>query len=340
MGVNERSNTQIQAFRETVDVCQLMDLGYTGTPWTFEKKVAGGSYCRVHLDRALATSSRCERYPLAALQHLTAVASDHSAILLRFEPILEPPLQAKLFRYEAMWETHQDFKPLMDREWRLDTCTSMHGLERKLKGLSQSLSDWGRDTFGSVCRELRDLRRQLTHLRLAPDRASPSYQELKVVERIVELQHREEVMWRQRSRIQWLAEGDRNTRFFHLRASKRKKRNKIARLKRTDGSFTEDQLELGHMAKDFYKSLYTSEGTSGMEEVLNVVPVTVTAAMNEQLLAAYGDEEIKQALFQMFPLKAPGPDGFPAQFFQKHWDVCGGEVTRAVLRILQGEESP
>jgi hypothetical protein len=42
----------------------------------------------------------------------------------------------------------------------------------------------------------------------------------------------------------------------------------------------------------------------------------------------------------MFPLKAPGPDGFPAQFFQKHWDVCGGEVTRAVLRILRGEESP
>jgi hypothetical protein len=141
----------------------------------------------------------------------------------------------------------------------------MHGLERKLKGLSQSLSEWGRDTFGSVRRELRDLRRQLTYLRSASDRIGPSYQELKVIERIVELQHREEVMWRQRSRIQWLAEGDRNTRFFHLRASKRKKKNRIARLKRTDGLFTEDQIELGHMAKDFYKSLYTSEGTSGME---------------------------------------------------------------------------
>jgi hypothetical protein len=42
----------------------------------------------------------------------------------------------------------------------------------------------------------------------------------------------------------------------------------------------------------------------------------------------------------MFPLKAPGPDGFPAQFFQKHWNLCEGEVMRAVLRILRGEESP
>jgi hypothetical protein len=41
----------------------------------------------------------------------------------------------------------------------------------------------------------------------------------------------------------------------------------------------------------------------------------------------------------MYPLKAPGPDGFPAHFFQKHWDVCGIEVTKAVLRILRGEES-
>ena len=37
--------------------------------------------------------------------------------------------------------------------------------------------------------------------------------------------------------------------------------------------------------------------------------------------------------------KAPVPDGFPAHFFQKHWDVCGEEVTRNVLNILNGTES-
>ena len=41
----------------------------------------------------------------------------------------------------------------------------------------------------------------------------------------------------------------------------------------------------------------------------------------------------------MFPTKAPGPDGFPAHFYQRHWDICGEEVTRAVLRIVRGEES-
>jgi hypothetical protein len=49
MGVNYWSNSQIEAFRDMVDTCELMGLGYTGTPWMFEKKVAWGTFCRVRL---------------------------------------------------------------------------------------------------------------------------------------------------------------------------------------------------------------------------------------------------------------------------------------------------
>jgi hypothetical protein len=42
----------------------------------------------------------------------------------------------------------------------------------------------------------------------------------------------------------------------------------------------------------------------------------------------------------MFPTKAPGLDGLPAHFYQKHWDLCGSEVTSAVLSILNGGETP
>ena len=56
VGVQERSYAQIAGFREMVDVCGLFDLGFQGKEWTYEKKVAGGSYCRVRLDRAFASS--------------------------------------------------------------------------------------------------------------------------------------------------------------------------------------------------------------------------------------------------------------------------------------------
>ena len=81
-GAANRSNVQIQAFRDTVDICMLMDLGYQGRFWTFEKKVRGGSYTRVLLDRALATPSWMERFPLTQVSHITSASSDHGPILL------------------------------------------------------------------------------------------------------------------------------------------------------------------------------------------------------------------------------------------------------------------
>ena len=197
---------------------------------------------------------------------------------------------------------------------------------------------WDRNTFGHVRRELRKLKQELERLQSDPQRTGPTHAELKIKEKILELNHREEIMWKQCSRILWLSAGDRNTRFFHIRASRRRRRNRIARLKKPDGQVTKNVQEMRDLATSFYRELYTSEGTSNMDAVLNTVPTKVTAAMNSSLLAAFSEKEVKEALFQMFPTKSPGPDGFPAHFFQRHWDLCGTEVTSIVLRILRGED--
>jgi hypothetical protein len=93
---------------------------------------------------------------------------------------------------------------------------------------------------------------------------------------------------------------------------------------------------MGRLATAFYKELYTSEGTRGMDLVLQTVPIKVLREMNDRFLLPFSGDEVKRALFQMFPTKAPGLDGFPAHFFQRNWSLCGGEVTMMVLRILKG----
>ena len=50
---------------------------------------------------------------------------------------------------------------------------------------------------------------------------------------------------------------------------------------------------------------------------LNVVPNMVTEDMQEVLSSEFTAEEVKMALFQMGPIKAPGPDDMNAFFYQK-----------------------
>jgi hypothetical protein len=80
--------------------------------------------------------------------------------------------------------------------------------------------------------------------------------------------------------------------------------------------------------------LFTAGGAVNYHDSLDGLDGRITDAMNEALVRPFIAEEVRTALFQMAPLKAPGPDGFNAGFFQKHWDIVEPEVCKAVLYSL------
>ena len=82
-GVGSRSQAQMEAFRDALDTCSLSDIGYTGNSWTFEKKVAGGTYTRVRLDRAVENPAWSIAFPAAVLEHKSATTSDHVPIYVQ-----------------------------------------------------------------------------------------------------------------------------------------------------------------------------------------------------------------------------------------------------------------
>jgi hypothetical protein len=58
------------------------------------------------------------------------------------------------------------------------------------------------------------------------------------------------------------------------------------------------------------------------------------------LCSEFSDREIGDALFQIGPLKAPGPDGMPGRFFQRNWGVMQEEVTKAVKKFFHDGVMP
>ena len=56
----------------------------------------------------------------------------------------------------------------------------------------------------------------------------------------------------------------------------------------------------------------------------------------EALAKNIDNEEVRAALFQMGPLKAPGIDSVHAFFFQKHWSVVRESICDLVRKIFDG----
>jgi hypothetical protein len=70
------------------------------------------------------------------------------------------------------------------------------------------------------------------------------------------------------------------------------------------------------------------------EPLIQLLDKVVDDHMNEGLCKEFSAKEIGDALFQIGPIKAPGPDGFPARFFQRNWDILKDDVVRAVQHFF------
>ena len=233
----------MDAFRDALDTCGPMDKSYSGIGWTFEKKVTGGTYTRVRLDQGVANPAWTIVFPSTIVEHKTAATSNHVPIFVRLVhgACRRAP---RSFKYEIAWERNPGLQPVVQGAWANGAGDSVLSISDKLQSLSSDLSAWDRTHFGNVRREIQRMKRELQELHESPNRSGPVHIELKIIERITELYHREEILWRQRARVEWLMHGDKNTYFFHLRASRRRRKNQIKALPKPDGQLTKNIPEM------------------------------------------------------------------------------------------------
>ena len=94
------------------------------------------------------------------------------------------------------------------------------------------------------------------------------------------------------------------------------------------------------MGTDYFDTFFNSKGNRQMDDYLNTVNHRVTPEMLKELSRDYIADEIKAALFQMGPTKAPGPDGMNALFYQTFWHIVGIDVVAAVLDFMHSGTMP
>jgi hypothetical protein len=138
-----------------------------------------------------------------------------------------------------------------------------------------------------------------------------------IKDRLAQLLREEELRWFQRAKTNKILKGDNNTKYFQMVANGKRRKTRIFRLEQEEGTLEgEDQLQ--EYITKYYKELFgkPKRNNFSMDESLIEDVPQVTPEENEALVAEFSEKEVRDAIFQMKHNKAPGPDGFPAEFYQ------------------------
>ena len=275
-------------------------------------------------------------FPHAKVTYLQSTYSDHIPILINLSRLNQMCRKRKIpRRFEEKWVRQPGCEEVICASWESEIGggSPMYCLFEKIKKCRQALVTWSSTTFGNFKTKIQEKQEALEELSLKND---PDNQPLiKTLKNDVNtLLHQDEICWCQRSRSIWLPAGDKNAKFFHQRASQRSRKNHISGITSHSGEWCTSEDQIAETAIHYFQDLFTSSNPTNFDGVLNSMDHLVTPEMSGTLLQRYNPEEVKQALFQMHPSKAPGPDGMSPFFFQKFWHIVGQDVTKAVLSVL------
>jgi hypothetical protein len=333
------SRRKCAIFRDRIDACNLLDLGATGPKFTWRGPIFhGGQRIYERLDRALCNDQWRLKFPDAFVKVLTRLDfSDHHPILI--SPIQVPHLTAeRQFRFESAWLLEDNYENMLQSSWNQD-----EAIINNLNTVMTNIREWKFHTFEQILRQKKEIIGRLNgiqrRIQSGFNHGGLGRMEYKFQQELNTILRKEELMWYQRSRAKWLTDGDRNTKYYHLKTVNRRRRNNIVMLKDDNGQWIEDVDQLQKLASDFYRNLFSNDQLCREWHQTDISYPALTLSMKDKLNAPLADEEIKQAVFQIHPWKAPGPDGFPAGFYQKSWDIVGNSVCNFAKNIWHNPSS-
>ncbi|GAV80043.1 hypothetical protein CFOL_v3_23505 [Cephalotus follicularis] len=217
---NCRVTKAMEEFNSTIRAAELEDLRTSGLSFTWNNMRSGTTAISKKLDRALGNWNWFYCFGDSFGHSYNPGISDHSPISIQLMHHIQS--SGRPFKFLNFWADHDDFLPIVRQEWtKIYDGSPLRQVQMKLKSLKSRLKCLSTrpDTLVANLR--------LTLMKVQSDLDdNPEDADLKSLE--VRLRHdfsisvkKEEAFFKQKSRIQWLKEGDANTTFFHRMAKMR-----------------------------------------------------------------------------------------------------------------------
>lgn len=227
-----RDESTFWDFRNLVENCKIKVVRSTGNvlSWTGWRD---NVWIQCRLDRSFGNDEWFQLFPRSNVEYMDMWPSDHRPLLLSFT--YEPDDNARgRFFFDKRMVGKPGFEEAVRRGWDNKTEAISPTIMDRLISCRRELARWKKTNLFNSKTVIQRLQFEL-EVEIA--KVHPSVWSMRRLRmELAEAYREEERYWRQRSREQWLREGDRNTSYFHNIVKGRKIRNNILMLRDDHGT--------------------------------------------------------------------------------------------------------
>lgn len=206
------------------------------------------------------------------MAYLNHGLSDHTYMLVCIDKVVSKG--GKPFRFFNILARHPQFLPIVDQCWKDGETNSMKAIWLVLKGVKAKLKGLHNEEYRGVKERIDYWRNRVdviqADLVVHPINVDQHLAEREAIGQLKRWINIESSISKQKARVQWLKEGDQNTRFFHCMMKSRSAVNRIQRLVSDSGEVVVDSMGIKQEILGFYKQLLGSR-----KEYLKVVDTSV-----------------------------------------------------------------
>lgn len=229
------------------------------------------------------------------VRHLPIYSSDHAPILMSTDARPRQSNKMKRFHFEALWLASDECQGVIKNAWEGGGSAS---LPTRIAQCAEELSSWAEASFGGTKKRIREAEKELTMWQRGEPDAVMIQKCSELSEELDELHRKEETYWHARARANELRDGDKNTAYFHHKASSRRKRNQIVKLKNKEGELKCGEEEL--------QKIIEAPGIDGMHALFfqkcwNIVGTTIVAFVQNWWEGTVDIAEINKTCIVLIP---------------------------------------
>eukprot|EP00253_Pinus_taeda_P025821 PITA_25821 len=317
---------------------KLVDVETNNGLFTWNNKRGGESQVASKLDRFIISEDLMLLEKEIAASVLPVGGSDHWPIQMVIQGIGTP--QNRPFIFENICLSHPDFISNIGKWWAEDLQiqgTRMFMLHKKLKHIKMRLKEWNKKDFGNIFVEKISVEIKMQILNQAMILKGFDKDKNDLVEKHHKdwenLCKKEEIFWKQKSRVQWLKEGKRNTNFFHRSTMVNREHSRIFAIIKEDGQLLQTHEEIEVELVQHFREIARESNTERdhhIKDLIKHIPNLVSREDNFNLNRLVTEVEVREILNKIQNGKAPVPDGFHVDLFKACWNIVKMDILNVV----------